>query len=382
MNPQLVHASDFDQLAWPADPDSVYARDWLTFVGREGTKAAIANAHVEVQALVWPEAVLPVTVTHGDLETCYVAGPYANFIAYAEAELFTIKQAAVRGGIRVILSGLGTLLRFGDINRIAIANNYMLSTNLYPALDRAQIEQAATILRDAHPGHAVAFRSVADVGNRPMVSAFRDAGFVAVPSRQVWWQDPRDGLSRNARKCLKRDFKRLEQGPYRVVGPDELTESDLPRLLWLYNQLYLEKYTPLNPQFTLAFLTHAWRDRLLYLQALRHEETGSIDGIMGCFWRNGMLTTPLFGYDLSLPQEVGLYRMLAALVYREAEKRHLVAHCSSGAAEFKRSRGAQPAIEYLMVDIRHLGARQRWVWKLLSRLFEGIAVPVMQRYEL
>lgn len=382
MTPHLLHASDFDQMAWPDGPDNAYARDWLTFVGLDGSSAAIANASVEVGALVWPEAVMPVTITHGDLKTCYVAGPYANYIAYAEVELYTIGSAALRGVLRAVLSILGAILRAGEVNRIVIANNYLLSTNLYPTISQAHIEGAANVLRAAYPGHAVAFRSVADVGDRPMVSVFRNAGFLAVPSRQVWWQDPRKGLSRNARKCLKRDFKLLEQGPYRVVLPDELTEADLPRLLFLYNQLYLEKYTVLNPQFTLGFLTRAWRCRMLHLKALRHEETGSIDGVMGCFWRNGMLTTPLFGYDTSLPQEVGLYRMLAAMVYREAEQRELIAHCSSGAAEFKRSRGAQPALEYLMVDVRHLGARQRLVWKLLSRMFEGLAVPILQRYEL
>lgn len=380
MTPEFHPPDSFDALPWPASSDGAYARRWLVPLAEAGTTAWVANADVRTGVLAWPTCVVPVTITDGDLGTCYVAGPYGHFVDYAREELRELHSPALEVALGLAIAGLGGVLRAGEVNRVAIANNWLLSTNLYPELAVEDLREAARVLREAFPEHAVAFRSVSDVGDRAWAARFREAGFTPIPSRQVWWQDPAAALPRDARKAWKKDRRLLEAGPYEVVPGEALSGEEMTRVRTLYEMLYLGKYSTLNPHFTEAFLDHARREGLLTFNALRHRDTGRLDGVMGCFSRNGVLTTPVFGYDTALPPEAGLYRMLSVLVLREAEARGAIAHQSSGAAGFKRSRGARPAIEYTMVDVRHLPARRRLAWGMLASAMTRVAAPLMQRF--
>lgn len=94
------------------------------------------------------------------------------------------------------------------------------------------------------------------------------------------------------------------------------------------------------------------------------------------------MTTPLFGYDTSLPQQLGLYRMLSARLIEIACERRVLLHESSGAAQFKRNRGAEAEIEYTAVQVGHLPLRRRLPWTALADLLTKIGVPLLRKYKL
>jgi hypothetical protein len=140
------------------------------------------------------------------------------------------------------------------------------------------------------------------------------------------------------------------------------------------------KYSPFNPDFTERFFAHALATQSFYLIGLR--KAGRFDAVLGYFWRNGVMTTPIFGYDTGLPQALGLYRMISAVLAQEARRRGLLLHASSGAASFKRNRGAAPAIEYSAVYDRHLPVYRRLPWAILERVLNAVAVPLIRRLKL
>ncbi|HLO02610.1 MAG TPA: hypothetical protein VK191_05845, partial [Symbiobacteriaceae bacterium] len=139
-------------------------------------------------------------------------------------------------------------------------------------------------------------------------------------------------------------------------------------------------YSHFNPDFTERFFELALQTDSFYLVGLR--KAGRIDGVLGYFWRSGVMTTPIFGYDTSLPQELGLYRMISAILAQEARRRGLLLHASAGAASFKRLRGAVPAIEYSAVYDRHLPVHRRLPWAILGSVLNAVAVPLIQRLKL
>ena len=94
------------------------------------------------------------------------------------------------------------------------------------------------------------------------------------------------------------------------------------------------------------------------------------------------MTPPLVGYDTSLPQEVGLYRMLTADLSQTGIQRGLIAHQSAGVASFKRRRGFVGAIEYTAVFHQHLPIQRRWIWWLLGCSLDLIAIPLMRAFKL
>ena len=68
-----------------------------------------------------------------------------------------------------------------------------------------------------------------------------------------------------------------------------------------------------------------------------------IDGIMAVigFWEvDGVMTTPLFGYDTDAPAELGLYRMASWMVSISGKELNLLVNASGGVGAFKRQRGA------------------------------------------
>jgi hypothetical protein len=163
-----------------------------------------------------------------------------------------------------------------------------------------------------------------------------------------------------------------------LISGDELSVSDFPRLVELYNLLYLQRYSLMNPQFTETFLRQAWEADLFRYYAFRKD--GVIDGFLAYYTRRGYLTCPLFGYDTSRPQEDGLYRLLSMQVTLESESTSNQAHNSAGAGHFKRNRGGVAVNEYNAVYTRHLAPKQRWAWQRLGYLINRVAVPIIDKY--
>ncbi|MEP7357263.1 MAG: GNAT family N-acetyltransferase [Anaerolineales bacterium] len=381
---QRFEADTIGGLDWPATPDGDYARRWLLPFMQNGPLAYIANAHASVQVLKLGEALLPITLSDFHPANSYVCSPYTHYVSYAREEFRHLRNPPVERLLRLLFGPLGGYLRAAQLDRVVYVNNWLLSTNLYPALNAEQVRGALEHLRAAFPDRAIVFRSV-EAAHYPAVdAALAAAGCRRVFSRSIYFQDP---ASAQVQRKLdyQRDLKLLADGAYTVVDGAELGPDDAARILELYNLLYLRKYSYYNPQFTEAFIKLALADRLLTIKVLRRDGGrdegghGVIDGALGYVARGGLMTAPLFGYDTGLPQALALYRRLSALVAQEGLRRQLEVHLSAGVGGFKRARGGRPALEYNLVYDAHLPANRRRAWALVQALTERIAVPVIVR---
>ena len=96
--------------------------------------------------------------------------------------------------------------------------------------------------------------------------------------------------------------------------------------------------------------------------------------MLGYVTRGGFYTTPLFGYDTTLPDSDGLYRLLSLRDIQECRKLGLHCHASGGAGEFKQQRGAVSVIECYAIYTAHLPLYRRIPWLLLRCfLWNGVA---------
>jgi hypothetical protein len=344
-----------------------------------GPQEYISNVTCRPSVVLGPTYALPVTETPGLVPAnAYVVSPYTHYVSYLSEELRLVRSPVVRKALTLLVVAVGRFLRAGSIDRVVTINNWMLSTNLYPALSRADIVDTADVVRRAYPDHAIVFRSLNALTTGPVMDALRAEGFSPILSRQVYVFDARcDEPFR--RKCFRKDWALIASQGYEPVKVTEVDPPMAQRVVQLYRSLYLEKYSRHNPAFTAEFIGLAVREGLLSLYALTRG--GHIDGVVGFFERNGVMTTPLLGYDMTLPSETGLYRMLTALLSTLARERGVILHRSSGAATFKRSRGAVPCLEYSMVDCRHLSAKRRAPWRFLRALTEYVGRPLVERYD-
>lgn len=347
---------------------------------KEGSEHHFRNVRTSFRLLKAGGQLLPMTVNDTEYSNSYVCSPYSTYISYAMEELYLLKGKAFRGALRAIITSIAPLLKAARINRNVHINNWLLSTNLYEEMEKELLPPLTSSLVAGFPKHALIFRSLNEVTNSRLMNDLHEQGYVMVPSRQVYFFDGRNPEYLRKQNCIW-DRKQLQRSPFTLVRHEDIHAKDYKRIAELYELLYIDKYSSLNPQFTEAYIRNCHKQNLLYMMGLRDSE-GILQGVVGCFIRGGVMTVPLVGYDTSLPQQLGLYRMLMAMVLQEAADRRQLLHLSSGAAHFKRIRGASPAIEYSAVYVKHLPFGRRAAWSLLGAFLNIIGAPLMRKYQL
>lgn len=349
-------------------------------------KRLIANVSTRMALLSIGQESFPMSINHGqeELVNSYVVSPSTAYCEYAKDELIRLDRPWITYPLILLTNGIGLLLTWARVDKIVFVNNWLLSTNLYPTGWKGTHLGAVThTLTRNFPAHAHGFRSLNQFSNGELLKQFVEKKYLQVPSRQVYLFDGRQGPKSSFLKHhnCQVDAKLLEDGAYLIADGRQLTTQDFNRIEALYNQLYLDKYSYLNPQFSAQWMQQGQQEGWLDFRVLKNAE-GVIEGAVGWFANEEILTAPIVGYNTALPQKCGLYRLLTQLCLQQAAKDRKILNFSSGAAHFKRLRGGQPYIEYSMVHIAHLPFHQRAVWRLLSFLLNNIGVPLMRKLQL
>lgn len=357
--------------AWPSIPPA--ERSYITAVACGGARAMASNVRTRWLALASEGRVLPVTVNDGAVGDSYVCLPHSAYVRYALREM---QLVGIRG--RTLLSPLiraaGRLLLAAGINRIVHIDNWLLSTNLHGDWNGADLTTVRAALTERFPHHILAIRSVDDWSSPALAAAARHDDWIMIPSRQIWVTDDlaRDWSSHNEYGNDRRLVARSG------LGLEAANVSDAVRIADLYHQLYVGKYSALNPVFTPRFVAETLASGLIDYRVARALD-GRIMAVAGLLARGDVATPPVVGYDTSAPRSAGLYRVASWMFGQMALDRGLRLHGSAGASEFKRLRGAHGVIEYWAMYVAHLPPHRRLAIRALAALLENYAVPMMKR---
>lgn len=392
-NVKWYDETNIGELMWPDTEYGWYAKKYiLPLMIGQSVSAYIHNVRTRVLVVTVDGIPMPVTVNDTEYDNSYVCSPYTHYVTYAGEELVNLRNRPAEALLGGMLNMIGLLLRKARFNRVVQVNNWLLSTNLYPALSPGQLKVVIDELQQRYPRHAILCRSLNRAASGRLLDAMKEKGCKLVPSRQVyllhggWGQDGAlaeaapHPVNAKARWLVKRDRGLIRKQGYSISGPSDMRPDDAPRIKQLYDMLYIHKYSACNPQFTEQFIQLAIETGTLELYGLR--KNGRLDAVLGFFAREGIMTAPLFGYDTTLPQKTGLYRMLSAVLIGIAEERGLLLHESSGVGQFKRNRGAVAELEVTAVYDRHLPLMTRACWTMLEKLLHGIGVPIIRKLKL
>lgn len=336
----------------------------------------IQNVSCDIYALELDDVVLPVTVIEKRYTDSYVTSPYNQYVTYLQKEVKRYLHPIGQVGVAGVLGGMALLLRSLQ-NRIVYVDNWLVSTNLHVSLSDEDIKNITKLLSATFPQHAIAFRSVNEIHCQELKRQLERSGYNPLGSRIVYHWDPSLPEISHIRNTRKRDEKMFQKTGYRVLEHKEIKGDDIKRICELYHKLYVGKYSEDNPQYTEEYFRQAHQSGFLRFLALQKD---TIDGVIGYFERDGIMTTPLLGWDTDIPQETGLYRMLNCLIMKEASDHNLLLNQSSGAGEFKRSRGGIPLKEYSYVYTNHLPFVQRQVWKWFSEFVNTVGMHIAWKY--
>jgi hypothetical protein len=344
------------------------------------TEPFIANLRTRVESIKAGEALLPVTINDGEPDNTWICSPYTTYCSYAADETTRLRRPVLGAALRKVIHGAGALLKRAEIDRHVAINNWLVSTNCYPRLSDVDVTRAIDEAKARWPGHSIWFRSLNAMHHADWLDALVRHGGVLLPSRQVYLFENVAELARRHRD-LKHDFQLLRRNRGVTCAPMTTDTTDFARTEALYADLYVRKYSCLNPQYS-SLLLHAWtRAGLLRMHGL-HDSEGVLQGVVGLFGFGSLLTSPIVGYNTALPRELGLYRRLAACVLHEAAEHGLLVNLSAGVAHFKRQRGGRPAIEYSVVVADHLPSSRRNAIRGLALLARYVGVPIMRTFKL
>ena len=377
----MIQIHDSLQTANLADADpSGWKPEFLSGLLTCQPSQLITNVHTTLYLAQLKQLFLPVTINDAEYNNSYVCSPYTGMISYPRDELNKIDSHIQATGIRMLTSCLSPILKAVKINRVACVNDAMLSTNLYPNWSGDRLDDLTASLIEKFPKHAIMFRSLNYATNPTLCDTFERSVYQFVPSRLLYVIDPTDP-SIPKKQNNEIDFRWLRKSPYSIVRHEEFTNDDDPRIKSLYDQLYLDKYSHCNPKFSVDLIRLFRKTGQLQFNGLR-DPAGKLAGVIATLELNNQFTTPIVGYDFSIPQEDGLYRLLTTIVIQKSLTENKLFNMSSGVGRFKKHRGATPHLEYSAIYTDHLSTAHRTVWRTLGWLMKNVAAPIVQKNEL
>lgn len=347
----------------------------------------LGNARVSVQPVVLAGEPAPVVVNTGrTADTSWIVSLRNAYGPYARAEARTAKLGITArvGGFAASFAG-ETLLAAGGFSGGCYLDSWLIATELHsPRLTRAAVLAVLDHVIRLAPREPIILRSLTPRLHGELIDGLARAGFVLLPTRQVWLvTDPAGGAWRGHRDAAN-DLQLVAAtaGQWRWVGAREFSAGDFAQAHALYQQLYRRRYPKHNPDYTLEFFRRAAASGWLDLHGLRESASGLLRAIVGMVHRGGVSATPLLGYDLSAPRKLGLYRRASLRIWEEAARRGTLLHSSAGAGAFKESRGAERFVEFAAVWAGHLSRARRAALASLAAPLRRWAVPYLETHRL
>lgn len=371
-------ASTIDTLEWPNTPDGEYAKRFLLPLVKKGTQHYFENIHADLFVLKIDQCVLPIVAVDENYNNSYVCSPYGHYFSHAKESIPIIQKSPLALIAKNFMIGFGEICRKGKINSAVYVNNWLFSTDLYPQeITTNQISSIVAFLKDRFPKHAIIFRSLNSVTNKPLLQSLKEHRFKFIASRQVYLTNTKNDSIFQTR-ILKSDLKLWRERPFEISDESQITSDNFSRLLSLYNLVYLSKHSYLNPQFNHHFLQLLFDEKLLSFKILKIDN--EIKGVAGYFERNGVMLCPFFGYDKDHAEHSVIYRLLCTTLLLDAQKKGLIFHQSSGASFYKKIRRAEGCIESMAIYTRHLSSKQKLSWLALRVLINTFAPSYMKKY--
>ncbi len=290
------------------------------------------------------------------------------FGAMAIDEARRVKKTSLRATARVVGPALSMLMR--ALDPVVNIGTFATSTYLHEHDDATLVLAAAESARERCPHHVRVLRSIDAVRTPRIVASLAREGWLIIPARKVWYYYPNDERLAHRRE-LHHDQRLLERTTFKRRA---LMPEDAESIVSLYEQLYLGKYSRWNPLVRAEAVRALIAGGGLSGEGFTHD--GALVGVAAYFDATGVMTTPILGYDLSLPQSLGLYRLLSMIILERAQQLGLLLHASAGADGFKRLRGAEAALEYVAIDVRGVSSVQSGAWKLVAAGARGMEAAV------
>lgn len=322
------------------------------------------QAHAEIFTI--RGVTFPATRVDKIQPNCFTVSTHAALIDYGQEETAKLPRWQ-QCLLKPFLKAIDRYLHQVEIDKALFLNNYALSTNtLSDEFQQLPIEELTQTAVARYPEHTLVIRSLNSQHHADFMQRLKAKNWLFITSRQVYLHDDcQAALTKHVNS--RRDQKLLNDGQFhfRIA----ISDSDFAIAEQCYSQLYIEKYSAQNVQFSAFGLKKMSAAGILKLFVLEESTSKEIVGTVGMtIENNGVVTVPIVGYLTDLPKKLGLYRRLMAFALRYCAEHNLRLNFSAGAPDFKKIRGARPEIEYIAVNVQHLPSKRAKAWQRLAAI--------------
>lgn len=370
---ELYSRETMDQIHWPDTPTGRLGRDYLLPILDRGVRYYIGNADKELQVLKVNGHIVPLTVSNAVDGGATISSPFSHYLCMLPEELgdmpLLLKMAFI-----VLFHALRPVFTILEFNKVVMVNNWLFSTTFYPDLTAEDIREVNDFLVRKFPRHAIVWTTVYEEDIQG--ATIKDIGGILVFHRTIHiWNPFQPGFRLSS--DFKKDCKMLDKMDYALIDGSQLDATDVKRMHELYHKLYIEKHSLYNAHYTEKYFQDLITSGELEIRALK--KNGRVDGFFVAH-SNNYFITGFIGYDLTIPQTVGLYRILVASFLLLSKERGLIANVSAGVGRFKKNRGCYVEMEYIGVYIKHLRWWRGIPWKILEA-FNPLVRKLIAKYD-
>ncbi len=385
MEVEIFSRKNIDQLNWQTIHQGDLLKQFYVPLIKEGTSKYVQNSDNNFYLLKFRQNVLPIVEGNTSIEgITYLASFVSQFIDYTKEEVLkNEKYSSVHKQFaKHTFSVVKSLLKMIKADRVIFVNNFFLSTNLYGNVSDFNLKEITFELTKYFPNHSIIFRSVNEKTDANWFEGLKALYYEPIVCRQLYMLDVEKKKYKKKRPyTVDKKFAEANEEYEWYEGVAPLNPIELSAAKDYYKDLYINKYSKLNPLYTDDFIDVSSKSGLLKYYFLCAKADNSISAVQAVSSCNNIITTPFIGYDQTLPKDKGLYRLMNYKLMQQAIELNYTLNMSSGAAEFKRQRGGEPCFEYLMVYSEHLSPLRKLFWKLLKRISEKFIKPSMLKYK-
>ena len=273
---------------------------WIELI-QHSIQRYIDNIDCDIRLLVDKDLALPIVIPNAQYDNSYVCSPYAQYIKYGYREIdIELKDKPLyRKTSKNILALFEKITNRDTFDNVIFVNNWLVSTNLYPSISIDQIHRVKAFLIKKFPNKAIIFRSISEVLNPAVCQILESEGFQKIVSRQVYIVDPKKEIYKK-KKAFKEDLRlSRKRKEYAWIKSTDLSREEIERVKKFYDDLYIQN-TPLSIHTSYSFFEKSIQENGLVIFSKKGNQ---IEACFGYINKNGIMTSPIIGYNFELPQK-------------------------------------------------------------------------------
>lgn len=343
----------------PKNEYSLFVKEYFSEIEKYWTKKFIKNIEVEMKFIEIDNILIPLSFWNLK-ENCYTTSILWS-IKYALEELEKDKNTIKRIIYKFFLKSLYNILKIWKIEENIFVFNLFLSTILYPQISEKTIKNINNFLQKNFPNKAIIYRWINSDITKNLKEILEKEKFYKIASRQIFYFLPKNKENIFKNKSYKED-KRVFEKMWFAIKWDNFSEEEIWKIKECYDELYLEKYSFYNPQFTQDFYKNILKNPFFSINCLIDKD---VEAVFGYYTIDKQSTTPIFWYKEKNNFSKKLYRQITYLTIKEVLEKWNILNHSSWVWKFKLNRWTKFDIEYIFVYYQNLPFFQKFSWRIL-----------------